>query len=221
MTSKSEQVYLKLRDDIEREVFSPGQLLPEEMLTAHTGFSRTPIREALRRLAAENLVTLEPRRAPMVAEISIRTARELFDDRRILEPAALRMVAVDAGRDPLVGRDFARLAAAFRSMPDDEGFTARFQELATGFDDLVIARTPNAFLARQISSLRSASARLRTIAHTDDARRGESAREHVEMCDAVLEASPERAAIACAHHLFHVERSILDRLRERVGAAGV
>lgn len=215
MTSKSEQVYLRLRRDIEQEIFSAGQPLPEEMLTAHTGFSRTPIREALRRLASENLVTLEPRRAPTVAEISIRTARELFEDRRILEPAALRMIAAATARDALQGADFAGLAAQFRSLAGEAGFTARFQDLAARFDDLVIARTPNEFLARQISALRSPSARLRSVAHTDDARLGESAREHIEMCEAVLAASPERAAVACAHHLFHVEQSILIRLRDR------
>jgi DNA-binding transcriptional MocR family regulator len=105
---KTEAVYLRLKTEIENGDFEPGQALTEFMLVEHTGASRTPVREALRRLAAEGLVNIAPRVGATVARISLRTVRELFDYRRVLEPAAIRMVVQEAAQVPGITERFTR-----------------------------------------------------------------------------------------------------------------
>ena len=212
---KADRVYGQLRADIESGVLAPGRSIPEIELVAYTGASRTPVREAVRRLAGEGLVDLEPRRAPTVSRISLRGARALFEFRGILEPAAIRMVATRAAaagplRDALLALD-----ERFRALQDSDhspAFQTEFGEVTSQFDAILAASTPNEYLSRAILELRPHSTRLRLIAHSDRARLQESIDEHLEMCAAVLAGDPERASTAMAQHLTHVSESILRSL---------
>ncbi|QHC71842.1 GntR family transcriptional regulator [Rathayibacter sp. VKM Ac-2801] len=212
---KTEIVYRQIKADIESGVYQPGEQLPEVMLVERTGASRTPVREALRRLAAEQLVDIAPRKAPTVSRLSLKGARALFDYRRLLEPAALREVARRSGQDSTVSAVFLDLTERFEAIngvgysPD---FAAAFAALATEFDDAVVATTPNEYLARAIDELRPHTARLRLIAHADVGRLAESVREHLEMCRAVISGDADRAAVACTQHLFHVDQGIFNTL---------
>ncbi|OIH92601.1 hypothetical protein BIU90_10785 [Curtobacterium sp. MCBA15_001] len=212
---KTERVYEQLKHDIQNGTFRPGQILPEVMLVEHTGMSRTPVREALRRLAADGLVEIQPRRAPMVTRLSLAGARALFDFRRILEPAAMREVVGRATREPRIGHLFAGIAADFEDLSIQEyseAFADRFSELTARFDDNVVELTPNEYLSQAIHELRPHTARLRHIAHQDIGRLSESIREHIEMCRAIESGDAERAAAACTHHLFHVDQAIFNAL---------
>ena len=212
---KTEQVYWQLREAIDSGVFAPGQVLPESVLVEHTGASRTPVREALRRLAADQLVEISPRRAPIVTRLSLRQARALFDYRRVLEPAAMRAIVARLSDEPDLGTRFTDIEAEFGKLVDQPysaEFAERFSELTRAFDDTVIELTPNEYLARAITELRPHVSRLRRIAHGDVGRLAESVREHIEMCRAIAGRDAERAAAACTHHLFHVDQAIFAAL---------
>jgi DNA-binding GntR family transcriptional regulator len=214
-TGKADRVYAQLRADIESGVLPPGRTIPEIELVAYTGASRTPVREAVRRLAGEGLIELEPRRAPTVSRISLRSARALFEFRGILEPAAIRMVAGRAGTAGPLRDALTALEGRFRALQDSDyspSFQEEFGEITSQFDALLAAHAPNEYLSRAILELRPHSTRLRLIAHSDRSRLHESIAEHLEMCEAVLAGDPERAATAMAHHLTHVSESILRRL---------
>ena len=85
----SEQALLRLRNDILQSLLAPGLQLKLESLKAHYGFSSSPLREALNRLVAEGLVTMEDRRGFFVAPISIGDLSEITRLRCLLEPEAL------------------------------------------------------------------------------------------------------------------------------------
>lgn len=222
---KTELVYRAIKSDIETGALLPGEQLSEAMLVERTGASRTPVREALRRLAAEQLVDIEPRRAPTVARLSLQRARALFDYRRLLEPAAMKEIARRAVREPAVSAVFRELAEEFRKIDGrsyDEDFAVRFRELATRFDELVVANTPNDYVARAINELRPHTARLRLIAHADHARLAESVREHIEMSLAIADGDGDHAHTSATQHLFHVDQGIFKRLlRSQDGTAEI
>lgn len=220
---KTEMVYRQIKADIESGVYQPGEQLPEVVLVERTGASRTPVREALRRLAAEQLVDIEPRKAPTVSRLSLKGARALFDYRRLLEPAALREVARRSAADRAVTSRFSVLAERFETINGVEysaDFASTFAALATEFDDAVVACTPNEYLARAIDELRPHTARLRLIAHADVGRLSESVREHLEMCHAVIAGDADHAATACTQHLFHVDQGIFHTLLSSHRAGG-
>lgn len=212
---KAERAYTQLRDDIESGRLAPGQTLSEIELVEYIGASRTPVREAIRRLATEGLIELAPRRAPTVSRISLRSARALFDYRRLLEPAAITMVAQKAEDNTAVRGAFLSLLERFtqlraREVTDD--FGTDFTDATSEFDELLARHTPNEYLRRAIIDLRPHSARLRNIAHGDRARLGESVAEHIEMCSAIIHADANAAAEAMTRHLHHVDQSIFRRL---------
>ncbi len=83
-------VYQKLRDAILNGVFQPGQMLRQDEVAARLGVSRSPLREALPRLAADGIVVLHPYRGYAVASLDPQEITEVFDLRRLLETELAR-----------------------------------------------------------------------------------------------------------------------------------
>lgn len=102
-----DQVYGQLRRSILSGEFAPGEELRQEVLAHDLGISRTPLREALNRLAADGLIEFRPHRSAIVAEFSEHDIEMDYQARRILESAAARLAATR--RDP---ENLASLAAA-------------------------------------------------------------------------------------------------------------
>jgi DNA-binding GntR family transcriptional regulator len=213
--SKAEAIYRQLRAEIEQGVLVPGQQLGELMLVERMGVSRTPVREALRRLAAEGLVDFAPRHGARVGRISLQSARELFQFRMLLEPAAMRLVA------PLVASDeelratfsaFERQLGKWQGQRPSARRTREFYRFAEEFDRTVAIATPNSFLSRTILDLRPHTVRLRTLAHAVPERIEVSLVEHQAMCQALLDGNANMAAKTCREHLTQTINTIFDAL---------
>jgi DNA-binding GntR family transcriptional regulator len=206
--SKVDLVHRQVREEIELGELAPGTTLSELSLVARTGASRTPVREALRRLAAEGLVDLVPRQGARVSRVSARSVRDLFEFRALLEPVAVRQATGAAAADPDLHRRFAAMRDAFARTLDRAPSTARsrsFYELADRFDRAVAAAARNEHLRRTIAELRPHTARLRNLSHLDPQRVEVSVGEHLAVCDALLAGDGEAAATALTVHL---ERSL-------------
>jgi len=88
-----DQVHAALREQILSGELERGSRLPQETLAAEFGVSRTPLREALRRLAAEGLVTLQPNYGATVSQLDFGDMRDAWTARLVIEPPAARMGA--------------------------------------------------------------------------------------------------------------------------------
>ena len=93
VSSLAEQAYLRLRHDILTCILSPGQVVSERELARQYDMSKTPIREALTQVCHDGLMQRLPGRGYMVAPITIKDVRDLFDLRLILEVAAAERAA--------------------------------------------------------------------------------------------------------------------------------
>src|SRR5688500_3005115 len=100
--SKADQVHAQLKEEIELGELAPGAPLSELWLVERTGASRTPVREALRRLAAEGLVARAPRRGARVSRVSAQSVGAVSGCRQLLEPVASRQATATAAADPAV-----------------------------------------------------------------------------------------------------------------------
>jgi DNA-binding GntR family transcriptional regulator len=92
-SSASEIAYARLREDIIDCVLAPGLRLTETEVAERVALGKTPVREALRRLVVEGLVTVHPRKGYTVAPITLRDVEELCGLRLIVEPAAMGLAA--------------------------------------------------------------------------------------------------------------------------------
>ena len=220
--SKSEQVYGQLRANILNGVLSPGQSLSALDVGARYSASRTPVRQAFLRLEAEGLVSLVDRQGARVAPISIKSVRDLFELRILLEAAAARMVAEAVTRDRVARQQFEEVAEALGAIAEEAPSGSRhdrFYALTETYDQAVIAHTRNAQLARSIAELRPHTERLRNIAHSRPDRLDVSLAEHLTMCRAILAGDGPAAAAACAEHLTQTQKTILDAVVDPQGSA--
>ncbi len=219
--SKADLVHRQLKEQIELGELAPGTPLSELSLVERTGASRTPVREALRRLAAEGLVDLVPRQGARVSRVSLQSVRDLFDFRRLLEPAAVRQATEAAATDPEVRRAFLSMRGEFvriqRRAPSQARSRA-FYDLADRFDWAVIRATRNEHLRRTIAELRPHTARLRNLSHVDPQRVDVSLAEHLSICDALLRGDADEAADRTAEHLSQSVATIFRNLAQGPGA---
>ena len=105
MDLAADRAYLAIRDLIVSLELAPGAVIDERALMQRLGLGRTPVREALRRLAQEQLVEVFPRRGMFVTNVDVRDLARISEVREALEPEAARLAAeraTDAERDELL-----------------------------------------------------------------------------------------------------------------------
>jgi DNA-binding GntR family transcriptional regulator len=220
-TGKSEAVYERLKGDIESLRLRPGAKLSEVQLGEELGASRTPVREAIRRLAREGLVDFVPGEIARVAPISLGGVRALFEFRMLLEPRAAASVATAGSTDERALVPFRELLArleefdeTFRTLDTtaQTGSYQRFYEVSEGFDQAVVAACRNPYLARTIADMRSQTVRLRHLSHTGPRRMLTSLEEHRAMLKAIIQGDAEAAEAAGRHHLAQTLQALIDSL---------
>lgn len=203
----SDRAYEVLREEILQWHLAPGTVLAEVEQAARLGVSRTPVREALSRLAAEGLVEAQSGRGVVVASAELSDVRGLFELREALETTAAALAA--ERRDPQV---FAALAAEFDTAGELVGrheLTA-YYELVGRFDDAIDASVANPALVGALRGVRTHLTRIRRLAQDDPARLERAAAEHRLIAEAIRDGAPDLARHATAVHLHASLRHILE-----------
>lgn len=208
----SDRAYDVLKDDILQWRLAPGTVLGETEQSERLGISRTPLREAITRLAAEGLVDTQRGRAGVVTDVSPANLTELFELREALETQAARLAARRRST-----RVFQALREDFLAAPAvlEQG-TAGYYELVARLDAAIDAAMNNPFLLAALSGLRSHLARARRLAQDNPARLAESVSEHLLIVQAILDRDEMLAAQATAVHL----RKSLANLLATAGSSG-
>jgi DNA-binding GntR family transcriptional regulator len=117
IASVVDQVYSAIHDRITQGSLERGARIHQEDLAEGLGVSRTPVREALRRLAAEGLVEMRTNRGARVADVGQGDMRSAYEARLVIEPGAARLAAAQRQPAPLA-RMRAALSAQRRAIPD-------------------------------------------------------------------------------------------------------
>lgn len=208
----SDRAYATLLDEIQSGVLAPGTVLSETEQAARLGVSRTPLREALARLAAHGLVTQVSPRVTVVSGLDADDIRALFDVRRALEEAAARLAARAGDRAV-----FARLAADFADVQADGGAVAdadAYYGLIARFDAELDAAVRNDYLTSALFTVRTHLVRVRRLARDNPERLIASVAEHRLIAGAIAAGDGDLAAHATHVHLHNALASILDSLSD-------
>ena len=127
-----DQAFERLRDAIITGHFAPGARLIERDLCEKMSVSRTSIREVLRRLEAEKLIHVEPRRGPVVARVTRKQVAEIYEVRALLEAALVRRFALEASTEDIAALrriyEDLRIAREAADVPAIVVLTRRFTE---------------------------------------------------------------------------------------------
>ena len=213
MQSLTELAYAHLEELIVTLKLAPGRVVSEGELSVLTGIGRTPIREALQRLAREKLVSILPRRGIIVTEINVGSQLKLLEVRRELE----RLIARSAARratDPERER-FRELVRNFEKSAkanDDVAFMRTDRE----FNTLCSAASHNEFAAGAMSLMHSLSRRFWYIHYKQAADMPLTAKLHGDIARAIADGGEERAAKASDRLLDAIEKFTRDTVSSDV-----
>jgi DNA-binding GntR family transcriptional regulator len=179
----------------------PGAILAETELMAQTGFGRTPIREALLRLADVGLVTIAPRRATVVTRTDREDQLLLLDVRRVLERLIAARAAVKTG--PAGRTMFAAMAAEMREAAATDDYLL-FLRVDHRFNQFVAASAGNRHLVRSITPIHALARRF-WYTHYRPYDLATAAQLHAALMEAIAAGDADAAAAASDALLDYVE----------------
>lgn len=202
----AQQVYEHLRRAILTNAYPPETPLPEEALAAQLGVSRVPVREALRRLAAEGLVTLTPRQVAAVRALSPKEFLDAYRVREALETLAIRLATPRL--TPADLEELQRLQSEMERCAEARD-AETFFDVNAAFHAFIVERADNDYLKAIYEPLMDQMRRYRSPSL--DLRGGmeRSIEEHRAILDAVRAGDAERAARLLAEHI-QVPQRILE-----------
>lgn len=200
-----DRVYDHLRTAIINGRMTPGTTLLQEQLAEQMGVSRTPIRDALDRLASEGLVTRNAGGRVSVAELSFQELSEKYTVRSVLEGLALRLAAERMG-----ARQLAELGRILRTMREavEQQDAITVTEIGADFHDTIIASCGNDFLIQTLQSLNDSIRRYRRVAANIPGRAIETMHEHEQIYDALQSGDIETAQQLIQEHIAHSQQQL-------------
>ena len=200
--------------------FRPGQQLRERELCELTGVSRPSLREALRQLEAEGLITTAPHRGPVVTALTAEEVVQLYDLRRVLETFAAREFA--RLRRP---EDIAALREAVRQLNEVEeaGTPFAMLEVGTVLYGAIATGSGNPYLAQSLRALHNRIALIRFVSLHNRDRISQSFAALRVLCDAIIAGDVALTDRLCTEHLEVVgrtARAIVESGYRLAGTAG-
>jgi DNA-binding GntR family transcriptional regulator len=201
-----EQVAERLRMAIATGKFPAGTRLIERELCEMMGVSRTSLREALRELQADGLITLQPNKGMSVSVVTEETARSIYEVRAMLEGLAARLFARHATPEQMseLRRSVDKLAEVYDNFSSEAFIAAK-----THFYDVLLEGAGNPVAADMLRRIHTRVSQLRVVSLSSAERAQQSIRELREFLDALEKRDEERAWQVCVAHVEAAAKAAL------------
>lgn len=183
--------------------FAPGVRLIEGRLSEELGVSRMPVREALRALAAEGIVTIEPRKGASVVRFSPEQIREMVEVRATLEALNAKLAA--RRHDPVQVAKLQNILAKGAQLTEDDDLD-RMSELNVAFHEALGHIAANSILQEIVRSLRERTALLFMPGNRHRIR--ENWIEHAGILRAVIDGDAELAGLLASRHVYNAAHGL-------------
>ena len=197
---------------IVRLELAPGDVLREDMLQDHIGVGRTPVREALQRLARDQFVTVIPRRGMFVASIDVDELSTLYETRAVMEPYAARLARLRGAP-----RHWDEMAAVIEESL--RGGVAPEQLLAVDrrCHEIIWTAAGNRFLTDTLDMLYAHSDRVWHMYLADVADTRHAVDEHIVILELLKDGDPDTCAAAVEAHVRSFDDQVRAALTARLG----
>ena len=202
-----EIVYEELKKQILVGEIAPGTRMMEVDLADDMGVSRTPVREAIRKLEKEGLVTIEPRRGAYASDISIKDIEDVLEVRQDLEGMAAAMAALRVTEDQ---KALLNKATEDYKKAVESGNIKEIIRCDEAFHKLIVSCSDNKTLIHLVSQVQELALRFRYIYYDDFSRFGSQPMEHKEIIEAILSGDAEKARQAAGEHILHLKTFVVN-----------
>ena len=210
-------VFNTLRQAILKGELAPGERLMEIQLAEKLGVSRTPIREAIRKLELEGLVLMIPRKGAEVARISEKSLRDVLEVRRSLEELAIELACERMSQEEL--DDLTQAQEAFRQAIE-RGEAMAIAETDEHYHDLIYQGTGNEKLVQILNNLREQMYRYRLEYIKDKDKRQILLLEHDHILKALKSRNIAEAKNAVREHIDNQEITVSRNIKEKEQQTG-
>ncbi len=203
-------VFNTLRQAILTGDLKPGERLMEIHLANKLGVSRTPIREAIRKLELEGLVTMIPRRGAEVAQITEKSMNDVLEVRRSMDALCVELACERISEQELDALDKAcdNFAEAVKTKD-----IRKIAQADVALHDIIVQATGNRRLVQLINNLSEQMYRYRFEYLKDISRHQSLIAEHRKIYEGILEKNKEKATSAAKLHIDNQEKAIIEQIR--------
>lgn len=205
-------VFQTLRQAILRGTLQPGERLMEIHLAQKLGVSRTPVREAIRMLELDGLVTMIPRKGAVVAEITVSDLEDVLEVRAALEELAVRKACQNMNDEQM--RALEKAEDRFvRSLRKTDLIACAQADVE--FHEIISDATGNQRLIQILNNIREQIYRYRLENLKDKKSHANLVEEHAAIRQALRERSESKAQEAVRVHIEHQKESIIESLKQK------
>ena len=204
-------VFNTLRQAIITGEFAPGERLMEISLANRLGVSRTPVREAIRKLELEGLVIMIPRKGAQVAKITEKNLRDVIEIRTVLEEFATVLACERINQD---GISELRQAHEDFALAVEKGDLLDIVDKDEIFHNTIFGATNNDRLITIINNLREQFYRYRMEYVKDIRQRSNLVEEHRKLLDAISNRDSVRAKDLMRTHLLNQQQEVINNIQE-------
>lgn len=214
VTAKSvEDVYIAVKSGIGERRYAPGEYLREEQIARGLGVSRTPVREAFRRLGAEGWLEVRPNQGARVKTWSVRDAEEIFEARLLIEPylAGCAATRIDAAQIQTLTAlaDEMREVAKQKSTAES---TEQWFAANARFHGIITESAGNARLNEALRFMKEVPLIKWTFDNYSAEDRERSVRQHFEIVQAIMHRDSAWAEAIVKCHILAAQKSVLANL---------
>ena len=199
-------IFETLRKAIINGEIKPGERLMEVSLAEQMGVSRTPVREAIRRLEAEGLVTMIPRKGTHVSEVTVIDIMDVLEVRAALDKLATGLAAKNINPNQI--KCVENIHKQFINYVEKHNIEAAIRK-DIEFHDIIYSISGNPRLVAVSSSLREQIYRFRVMYMSDTIIAENVGQEHAEMLDALRNNEEKKAAELAEEHIRHQMETII------------
>jgi DNA-binding GntR family transcriptional regulator len=206
-----EIVFESMRDAIISGVLKPGERLMEIQMADEMGVSRTPVREAIRKLELEGFVIMVPRKGAYVAGVSFKDVADVFEIR-----AALESLAAGLAAQRVTEEEIDQMERLVYWAEGEELSLAKIVELDTNFHALVYKASRNNRLIQILENLWEQIQRFRSTSLAVPGRGKEAIQEHRSIIEAIAAHNVEEAQELAAAHIAAAENVFLKHMVQNI-----
>lgn len=208
-------VFENLRDAIITQVLKPGERLMEIQLADEMGVSRTPVREAIRKLELEGLVVMVPRKGAYVAGVSMKDIHEVYEVRSALEMLAVTLAAERITDEELNALEQQVLRESEEEAKKDGSDLDNIIYIDSSFHDIIYQAARNQRLVQFVNILQEQLQRFRAASLARPGRSKTALEEHKQIVEALSERNGELASKLAQEHIENAENAMIASMKEK------
>lgn len=206
-----ELVLEAIREAIKNGSLQPRERLMEIQLADELGVSRTPVREALRKLELEGFIVMVPRKGAYVSDLTMKDVADVFEIRTALEGLAAALAAERITEDELETMERLLVEKGEAINLNDIG---KLVAVDTKFHEVMYQASRNERLSAIISNLREQIQRFRLTSLSIPGRKEDSLREHRNLLEAIQARDIQLARQLAQEHIENAENVLIDSLKK-------